>query len=54
MNPEIYIIAAAFLGTALGSAITAAHYRWKLRRNYKQTWNSARVFYTRLHSESKP
>jgi glycerol uptake facilitator-like aquaporin len=46
LEPIIFIFAAIIIAFA-SAGITALYYRARLRRVSKQSWNQARVFYTR-------
>jgi hypothetical protein len=46
-NLWLWIIGAAVVSGLLCAWITALFYRARLRRCSKQTWNQARLFYTR-------
>jgi hypothetical protein len=45
-HPEIYIIAAAFIGAALGTLGTFLAMRPRLRRKQNESWRAANLFYS--------
>lgn len=44
---ECFILAAALLGAFIGTLGMRLYYRPRLARKERETWNSARVYYTR-------
>lgn len=49
---EAFIIAAAVIGAAIGTLGMVIYYRPRLARKEKETWNSARLFYTRRKQDA--
>lgn len=48
---ELFIAAAAIVGATLGTVGTWLYYALRIRRIEKETWNTARIFYTRKEQE---
>ena len=52
-DPMPYIIAAAFIGVALGFLIGCFLAGCKMQRIERRSWNQARIFYAKLHAEGR-
>lgn len=50
-DPTAYIIAAGVLGATLGFLAAGLLASRRFQRLEKQTWDSARIFYTRLFAD---
>lgn len=49
---EFFILAAGLLGALIGMLGTHLYYRRRLAGKERQTWNTARIFYTRRNQDA--
>lgn len=49
---EFFILAAAVIGALIGILGTHLYYRPRLHGKERETWNSARLFYTRRNQDA--
>lgn len=50
--PEYFILIASVVGAAIGTLGMHLYYRPRLARKERESWNSARVFYTRRNQDA--
>lgn len=49
---ELFILFSAMLGAAIGTLGMHLYYRHQIARKERESWNTARVFYTRKKQDA--